>query len=99
MLIFSIAVEVEKMANIKQQKKRIKTNEKARLANQSFKQSVKSAIKDVTVAVEEKNLEKAESAFNFACKKLDKSISKGFNHKNYVARQKSKLAKLVNTLR
>ena len=32
-------------------------------------------------------------------KKLDKAISKGLVHKNYVARQKSRLSKLVNTLR
>ena len=78
------------MANIKQQKKRIKTNEKARLVNAAYKSSLKTALKNVEVAVE---------ANNVASKKLDKAISKGLVHKNYVARQKSRLSKLVNTLK
>ena len=40
------------MANIKQQVKRILTSEKSKLANASFKSSVKSAIKAVEAAVE-----------------------------------------------
>ncbi|QVK19987.1 30S ribosomal protein S20 [Mycoplasmatota bacterium] len=87
------------MANIKQQKKRIKTNEKKRLSNAAFRSSLKSAIKDVEVAVDTKNLEAAISANNIAHKKLDKSVSKGLSHKNYVARQKSRLSKLVNTIK
>ena len=39
------------MANIKSQVKRIKTNEKARLANASFKSSMRTAIKAVQAAV------------------------------------------------
>lgn len=85
------------MANIKQQKKRIKTNDKARIRNAAFKSSLKSAIKNVEVAVEAKDFEAAVEANNIAAKKLDKAISKGLAHKNYVARQKSRLAKLVNT--
>ena len=38
------------MANIKQQIKRVKTNEKAKLANASFKSSMKTAIKAVLTA-------------------------------------------------
>ena len=86
------------MANIKQQMKRNLTNEKRRLANASFKSGVKSAVKEVEVNVENKDKEKAILALSFASKKLDKAVTKGFYHKNYVARQKSRLAKLVNTL-
>lgn len=87
------------MANIKQQKKRIKTNEKARLTNAAFKSSLKSALKNVEVAVEAKDLDAAVAANNVAAKKLDKAVSKGLVHKNYVARQKSRLAGLVNTIK
>ena len=45
------------MANIKQQKKRILTNEKRHAAVSSFKASVKTAMKAVYVAVEKKDLE------------------------------------------
>jgi len=87
------------MANIKQQKKRIKTNEKSRLVNAAFKSSLKSALKNVELAVESKDLEVAVSALNVASTKLDKAVSKGLVHKNYVARQKSRLARLVNTVK
>lgn len=87
------------MANIKQQIKRIKTNEKARLANVSFKSSLRTAIKDVKVQVEAKDLAKATEALNIAYKKLDKALSKKIVHKNYVANHKSQLASLVNTLK
>jgi len=87
------------MANIKQQKKRILTNEKRRVRNISFRNSLKSAVKDVEAAVEAKDLDKAVVANNFAYKKLDKAISKGLVHKNFVARQKSRLAKMVNSIR
>lgn len=87
------------MANIKQQMKRNIQNEKRRLANASFKSGLKTAIKDVEVAVENNDKEKAVATLAFATKKLDKAITKGFYHKNYVARQKSRLAKLVNTIK
>jgi small subunit ribosomal protein S20 len=86
------------MANIKQQAKRNLTNEKRRLQNASFKSALKTAIKNVETAVENKNLEEAKKAYQLASAKLDKSICKGLSHKNFVARNKSRLSKLVNTL-
>ena len=86
------------MANIKQQIKRIKTNEKKRLHNNSFKSSMKTAIKAVENAVAKGDKENAILANSFACKKLDKALVKGLVHSNFVARNKSKLACLVNTL-
>ena len=86
------------MANIKGQMKRNLQNEKRRLANASFRTGLKSSIKDVETAVENKDKEVAITALSFANKKLDKSVSKGISQKNYVARQKSRLAKLVNSL-
>ena len=87
------------MANIKQQKKRILTNEKRHALVSSFKASVKTAMKAVYAAVDKKDLAAAETALNFANKKLDKAQAKGIVHKNYVARQKSALAAAVNTLK
>ena len=89
----------ETMANIKQQIKRVHTNEKARMANVAFKSSLKTAMKAVLAAVQAKDLEKAQAALSFAYKKLDKAQAKGIVHKNYVARHKSELATAVNTLK
>ena len=86
------------MANIKQQKKRVLTNEKRRQVNASYKSSLKTAFKAVELKVKEGNKEEALVALNFANKKLDKAQAKGIVHKNYVARNKSRLASLVNSL-
>ena len=86
------------MANIKQQAKRNLTNEKRRLINAAFKSSVKTALKGVEAAVANKDLEKAQEAFKLASKKLDKALAKGIYHKNFVSRNKSRLAKLINSV-
>jgi small subunit ribosomal protein S20 len=86
------------MANIKSQVKRIKTNEKARLANASFKSSMRTAIKAVQAAVKAGNKESAIELMNVAFSRIDKSVSRGIQHKNAAARQKAALAKLVNSL-
>ena len=86
------------MANIKQQIKRNKTNEKSRLRNASFKSSVKTAVKAVELAVLANDKEKATVALSFAHKKLDKGQAKGIFHKNFVGRQKSQLTRSVNSL-
>ena len=86
------------MANIKGQMKRNLTNEKKRLRNASFKSGLKTVLKNVEVAVAEGNKEVATVQLAMAFKKLDKSVTKGINHKNYVARQKSRFSKLVAIL-
>jgi small subunit ribosomal protein S20 len=88
----------EIVANIKQQIKRNKTNEKRRLNNASFKSSVKTAIKAVELAIQANEKEKALEALSFAHKKLDKGLAKGIYHQNFVARHKSSLATKVNSL-
>lgn len=86
------------MANIKQQKKRDITNNKKRLLNNSFASSLKTAVKAFEAAVVAGDKAKAQEAFNFACKKIDKAVTKGLHHKNYAARQKSRLAKAINAM-
>lgn len=86
------------MANIKQQKKRDITNKKRNLLNASFKSSLKTAIKTFEKIVADGDAQKALEAFKFACKKIDKAVSKGILHKNNAAHQKSRLSKLLNTL-
>ena len=86
------------MANMKQQIKRYKNDNAKRAANTSFKSSLKTAIKNVLAEVEAGNKEAAVVAFNHAASKLDSSVSKGIHHKNYAARHKSRLSKLVNSI-
>jgi len=87
------------MANIKSQIKRNRTNEAARLRNKAAKSAVRTAIKKVRVAVEAKDLAKAEEALKVALRLIDKSVSDGIQHKNTAARQKSEIQRLVNSLK
>ena len=86
------------MANNKQQMKRNLQNEKRRLQNASFKSSLKTAIKNVEVAVANSDKDKAIENLSFAYKKLDKAVAKGVHHKNYANRQKARLSHKVNSL-
>ncbi len=86
------------MANIKSQKKRILTNEKARPRNNAVKSELKTAIRAVNVAVESTDKEAATTALVTASRKLDKAVSKGVLHKNNAANRKSAISKKVNAL-
>ena len=87
------------MANIKSQKKRILTAEKARQRNKAVRAELKTAIKAVRTADEAGQLEDAQVAANKASRLLDKAASKGIVHKNQAAQRKSGVQKLVNTLK
>ena len=87
------------MANIKQQKKRVLTNEKARLRNISYKSKLRTAVKAVRVAVAANDLEKATAALNKAFSIIDRSVVKGIEAKGTAKRQKSNLQNLVNGLK
>ncbi|HJW01073.1 MULTISPECIES: 30S ribosomal protein S20 [Micrococcaceae] len=86
------------MANIKSQKKRILTNEKARLRNNAVKSELKTAIRAVNTAVESTDKDAAAVALVAASRKLDKAVSKGVLHKNNAANRKSAISKKVNAL-
>ncbi len=81
------------MANIKSQKKRILTNEKARVANKGVRSELKTRMKAAVAAV---GTDESGEAFKLAQKKLDKAVTKGVIHKNAAARRKSRLAKRIN---
>jgi small subunit ribosomal protein S20 len=86
------------VANIKSQKKRILTNEKARLRNNAVKSELKTAIRAVNTAVESTDKDAATAALVVASRKLDKAVSKGVLHKNNAANRKSAISKKVNAL-
>ena len=86
------------MANIKSQKKRIITNEKARLRNRAVKSEIKTAAKRVHVAIEEGKRDEAIAAAQDVGKLYDKAVSKGVIHKNRAANHKSGLMKAANAV-
>ena len=86
------------MANIKSQKKRILTNEKARQRNNSVKSELKTAIRAVNTAIGSADKEAATCLLQSASRKLYKAVSKGVVHKNNAANHKSAISKKVNAL-
>ena len=86
------------MANTKSQKKRIRTNERARLRNQAIKSALRTDIRAFREAAEAGDKEKATEALRVASRALDKAVSKGVIHKNQAANKKSAMAQQTNAL-
>ncbi len=80
------------MANIKSQKKRNITNDKAHERNKSVRSELKSRVKAA-----ESDESGDENALNAAIKRIDTAAQKGVIHKNTAARKKSRLIKRVRT--
>jgi len=79
--------------------KRARQNEKRRVRNLHVKTTVKSTIKKLRSAVEEKDLEEAQKALLKAIPLIQKANSKGVFHKKTSARKISRLTREVNTLK
>ena len=86
------------MANIKSQEKRIKTNERRRLRNQSVKSSLRTAVRGLREAIDTGDKDKAGTLLVETSRKLDQAASKGVIHKNQAANKKSALTLAVNKL-
>ena len=86
------------MANIKSKVKRIKTNELARLRNQSVKSSLRTAVRSFREAADAGDKDKAGELLAATNRKLDKAASKGVIHRNQAANKKSALARAFNKL-
>jgi small subunit ribosomal protein S20 len=86
------------VANIKSQKKRILTNEKARLRNKDVKSSVKTAVRKFREAADAGDTAAATALAREATRALDKAASKGVIHKNQAANRKSSISKRAAAL-
>ncbi|PAT13661.1 30S ribosomal protein S20 [Corynebacterium hadale] len=86
------------MANIKQQKKRVLTNEKRRLRNKSIRSATRTEIRKFREAVESGDKAAAETQLRVASRKLDKAVTKGVYHRNSAANKKSNMATALNKM-
>ena len=86
------------MANIKSAKKRILVNRTKAARNKSIRSSVKTAMKKVELAVEQKDVEAAKAALPQAISAIDRAETKGVYHKNNASRKVSRLSKAVNSI-
>src|SRR3954449_13621802 len=87
-----------RVANIKSQIKRVKTNEKRRVRNKSVRSSVRTAVRKFREAAESGDVEQATTLQRAASRALDKAASKGVLHKNQAANRKSAMAKRISSL-
>ncbi len=86
------------MANIKQQKKRVLTNEKRRLRNKSVRSATRTEMRKFREAVESGDKAAAEAQLRVASRKLDKAVTKGVYHRNSAANKKSNMARALNKM-
>ena len=86
------------MANIKSQKKRIKTNEIARQRNKAVKSELRTHVRNFRNAVAEGDAAKAQDLAKVANRALDKAVSKGVIHSNQAANRKSAISSTAAAL-
>ena len=83
----------------KSAEKRQRQNEKRRLRNKMEKSAIRSTAKKVLVASQAKDNAAADSALKEMIKRIDTAARKGIVAKNAAARKKSRMQRLVNTLK
>ncbi|EKB56164.1 MULTISPECIES: 30S ribosomal protein S20 [Facklamia] len=84
------------MANTKSALKRVRQTESVNSRKRSQTAALRTAIKKVRQAVETGEGD-SQALFNAAVKAIDSAVNKGLIHHNKASRDKSRLAKLVNS--
>jgi small subunit ribosomal protein S20 len=83
------------MANIKQQKKRVRIQGRQRLENLRYRSTIKTLSKRLEVAVADGDAERVEVEHRELVQMIDRAATRGALHRNTAARKKSQAAKLV----
>ena len=83
------------MANIKQQKKRIRIAADQRLENLRYRSTIKTLTKRLSTAVEDADADKIAEEHTSLVRWIDRAVSRGALHKNAGARKKSQAARLA----
>ncbi len=84
------------MANIKQQKKRIRTAAEERLENLRYQSTIKTLSKRLAATVAEGDAATIEAEYKSLVKLVDRAVTRGALHRNAAARKKSQAARLVS---
>jgi small subunit ribosomal protein S20 len=87
------------MAHSRTAKKNIRKNERRRLANRGRMSALRTQVKRVREALEEKDGAQAQAELPRAQKLLDKAAKAGRMHPNKAARLKSRLARKADSLK
>jgi small subunit ribosomal protein S20 len=85
------------MANIKQQKKRVRLAAEQRLENLRYRSTIKTLTKRVAAAAADGDSETAAAEHRNLVKLIDRAVTRGALHRNTAARKKSQAARLSQT--
>lgn len=83
------------MANIKQQKKRVRTQARQRVENLRYRSTIKTLTKRLEAAAAGGDAEQLASEHRELVRTIDHAISRGALHRNTAARKKSQAAKIA----
>ena len=84
-----------KMPNSPSASKRLRQSKVRQAHNKAIKTAMKTQLKKVLSAAQAGEVEKAETEYKLAAKRLDRAGAKGVIHKNAAARQKSRLQRAI----
>jgi small subunit ribosomal protein S20 len=83
------------MANIKQQRKRVRIQERQRQENLRYRSTIKTLTKRLETAAADGDAERAHAEHRELVKTIDRAIARGALHRNTAARKKSQAANLL----
>lgn len=83
------------MANIKQQQKRVRIQERQRAENLRYRSTIKTLTKRLEAAVADGDGERVASEHRELVRLIDRAVTRGALHRNTAARKKARAAKLV----
>ena len=84
------------MANIRQQKKRIRIAADERLENLRYRSTIKTLSKRLATVVEDGDAAAVDAEHRNLVRWIDKAVSRGALHRNAGARKKSQAARLAS---
>lgn len=83
------------MANIKQQRKRVRIQARQRLENLRYRSTIKTLTKRLQTAVAEGDAERIAAEHRALVRLIDRAAARGALHRNTAARKKSQAARLA----
>jgi small subunit ribosomal protein S20 len=83
------------MANIKQQKKRVRIAARQRVENLRYRSTVKTLTRRLERAVRDGNADEVSSEHRELVRWIDRAAARGALHRNTAARKKAQAAKIV----
>jgi small subunit ribosomal protein S20 len=83
------------MANIKQQKKRVRIQDRQRSENLRYRSTIKTLTKRLEAAVSDGDADRIAAEHRELVRTIDRAATRGALHQNTAARKKSRASRLV----